>query len=566
MQVRIMKDKRIKILSVPFASFTLPSLEISLLTGYLKFKGYNVEACYPGYLFADYLGWEDYKYLRDNIYGQKIFSLLLFNTELNHIEYNNKFEILLKKTEKFVLSYIKNLSLNKDELVIIYMYNKQFLASLFFAMKIKEIIGCKVWLGGFHCEGKLGKNIKELFPFIDDTLGIDIEESAISKLTSTNVNKNKNLDFLPTPDYEDFYKLQKRIKNSIPAFRKNNVCYQVEYARGCKWNKCTFCTLNCHSTMFRQRDVNLIINDYKAIADKYKTTLIYPEHFVMGDNWKEWILSVNDLHRESSNTINLNFKVKDLLDEKSFKLLKQSRANILIGTESFSKKHLERLNKGQSVIENVQVLKYATRWKVPCFHNLMYGLPYEDKEMYMENMLNMEYIYHLQPPFDIERFRLTYGSEIFNDYSKYNISKVFMKRDNQCLFPKSIKEKYIPFFYDFEVKVDSMIEEYKWMELIEKWRMSFYKNELNSTPVVEENLIKSCMRQTYQIIDKRYNTQIVYNLSKEEWEIYSYLDKIRSIEDVEKKYTNYCIDHIIKKFHKNKLVFIEDGFIVALAI
>lgn len=50
--MNVLEDIKIKILSVPFTSFTLPSLEISLLTGYLKQKGFNVEACYPAYLLS----------------------------------------------------------------------------------------------------------------------------------------------------------------------------------------------------------------------------------------------------------------------------------------------------------------------------------------------------------------------------------------------------------------------------------------------------------------------------------------------------------------------------------
>ncbi|AVQ21583.1 radical SAM protein [Fusobacterium necrophorum] len=567
--MNVLEDIKIKILSVPFTSFTLPSLEISLLTAYLKQKGFNVEACYPAYLYADFLGWEDYKYIRDNDYGQKIFSSLLFENRIefmNEMVEKNRINNLRDKSEKFVLLYISNLSIDKKSIVIFHIYNKQLLASLYFAKEIKRIIGCKVWFTGFHCEGKLGDNLKEIFPFIDETMGINIEEKVISKLTNKDIEISKNLNFLPTPDYTDFYKLYLKIKDNIPAFKKNNVGYQVEYSRGCKWNKCSFCTLNCHSDTFREREIQLMLKDYETIADKYKTTLIYPEHFVMANQWEKWLLNISEFHKYSSNTINLNFKVKDLLCEDSFKVIKKARANILIGTESFSEKYLARLNKGQRVIENIQVLKFAKRWKVPCFHNLMYGLPYENEEMYMESESNIEYIYHLQPPFDIEKFRLTYGSDIYNNFGEYNIDRIYMKIENQCMFPEFIKEKYIPFFYDFDVKNKSMIDERRWVNLVEKWRNSYYKNERNSIPVVEQNLIKSNMGKVFQIIDRRYETQIVYNMSKIEWEVYLYIDNIRTKEEIESMFKFDGVHKIIENFHKNKLVFIEDDLIVALAI
>ena len=565
----IIRDIKIKILSTPFTSFILPSLEISSLVGYLKQEGFDVEACYPAYLYAYFIDWDNYKYIRDSEYGQKIFSSLLFEYELNLIDEADDINLILKlraKTEEFVLEYVRSLSIDKESIIIFHMYNKQLLSTLYFAKKVKEIIGCKIFLTGFHCEYKLGDNLKDIFSFIDETIGINIEENIISKLKDEEVRLSKDLDFLPTPDYTDFYKLYEKLKDKIPAFKKNNVGYQIEYYRGCKWNKCSFCTLNCHASIFRKRNVDLILKDYETIADRYKTTLIYPEHFVMGDEWKEWLSKISEFHKNSSNTINLNFKVKDLLCEDSFKILKDANANILIGTESFSEKYLLGLNKGQRVIENIQVLKLAKRWNVPCFHNLMFGLPYENEEMYIENEINIEFIYHLQPPFEIEKFRLTYGSEIYKNTNKYNISEIYMKNENVVMFPGDIREKYIPFFYDFDVKNDSMIDEKRWVELIERWKNSYYNNEYNSTPVVEPNLIKSSIGSIYQIIDRRYETQIVYNMSEFEWKLYLFLDKIRTINEVKSAFRFDGIESVINDLHKKKLIFIEDDLIVALAI
>lgn len=103
-------------------------------------------------------------------------------------------------------------------------------------------------------------------------------------------------------------------------------------------------------------------------------------------------------------------------------------------------------------------------------------------------------------------------------------------------------------------------------EFSRKWRNSYYKNERNSIPVVEQNLIKSNMGKVFQIIDRRYETQIVYNMSKIEWEVYLYIDNIRTKEEIESMFKFDGVHKIIENFHKNKLVFIEDDLIVALAI
>ena len=150
----IIRDIKIKILSTPFTSFILPSLEISSLVGYLKQEGFDVEACYPAYLYAYFIDWDNYQYIRDSEYGQKIFSSLLFEYELNLIDEADDINLILKlraKTEEFVLEYVSSLSIDKESIIIFHMYNKQLLSTLYFAKKVKEIIGCKIFLTGFHC-------------------------------------------------------------------------------------------------------------------------------------------------------------------------------------------------------------------------------------------------------------------------------------------------------------------------------------------------------------------------------------------------------------------------------
>ncbi len=565
-----MNNPKIKILSVPFTSFSLPSLEIASTLGYLKKFKFDVEAKYPAYEYANFLGWDNYKYLRDTGHGQRIFSKLLFEKDIDFVfQQNEKVCELLQQTRNFSISYIENLQIDKSSIVIFHLYNKQLIPSLYFAKKIKKSFGCNIWFSGFHCEGILGRNLRDIFPFIDETIGVNIEETILSKITGKHIDFMSSLDFLPTPDYSDFYNLSNEIKDNIPAFRKNNINYQVEYSRGCKWNKCSFCTLNCHSNSFRKRSPDLILKDYKNIVDSYKTTLIYPEHFVMPDDWSNWLDTVSNFYKSASNTMNLNFKVSDLLSEESFKILKELGANILVGTESMSTKYLKKLNKGQKVIENIQVLKLAKRWGIPCFHNMMYGLPFESEDMYLESVENIKYIFHLQPPFDIEKFRLTYGSHIFNNFKIYNIRKMYMKTENQELFPSEIRETYIPFFYDFELCDSSMVDDNKWMDLVETWRQNYYKLEYNSIPVKEAALVKSRMRDVFQIIDRRFETQITYCLTELEWKVYSYIDNIKSIDDLFFEFKNENkndLSRIIDNFIDKKLIFKEESLLLALAI
>lgn len=561
------------LLSTPFAPFTLPSLQLANISSYLKKHGFDVYTEFPCYKYAEFIGWDQYKLLRDHPIGQKIFSYLLFEGKFKIKEERlisfDQVNQLTEKTKTFFENYHFSKEIKQDTVFIFHMYHYQMISSLYFAKVLKQTYDNEIWISGFHCKGELGKNLSELFPFIDKTIGEDVEETVLDELSGTESEHSMDLNFLNSPDFDDFFELKEKMKTSIPAFKKNNVYYQVEFARGCRWDKCSFCTLNCSSRLFRTRSIKRIIDDYNHLTNKYKTSFIYPEHFIMPNDWEKWILEVSSFYKSTLKNLNLNFRVTDLLDEEKMKLLKRAEANILVGTESFSNRCLQSINKGQSVIEIIQVLKWAKRWDVPCCHNLMYGLPNEDISMYRETKQVIEYIYHLQPPFDLEKFRLTFGSGIFNDFRKYGIKKMEIKAEFSDYFPQVFLDDYIPFFYDFEVDDDRRISEHDWKKLISNWREVYYKEEYKSYPT-KDPLLKICKGpKSYEIFDNRYRNICTYQLNETEGRLYDYMNQIRTKLEIEQKF-NYVnadqIQDIINKLEKEKLVYIEKDKVLALAI
>lgn len=562
------KNKKILMLSVPFVSLMLPSQQFASILGYLRANDIEVHTEFPSYEYRYMIGEKAYRYLQKDDKGNELFGMLLCE-EWSKIEKEGYPYELYRKTIDFTESFISNIEKYSFDYVVIHVQYSQLIPALYFAKEIKKKINAEIILTGFHCGDILGENLKEIFPFLSKTIGENFEENLLAYIRKTEIYYHETLDFLPLPDYEDAYNKIVKLKEKGMDINENSIGYLVEFSRGCRWNKCSFCTLNCHTHSFRTKSKNKIAEDYRRIRKKYKTNVIIPEHFVVSENWKEEIIGIADFTKNTSKNLVLNFKVKDLQDEESFRILGEIGASVLIGTESFSSDYLVRLNKGQTVIENIQSLKFAERWNVPCFHNIMYNLPFENDTHLAENKFVFEYIYHLQPPFDIEEFRLTFNSLIFNNRKKYGIKKIVKRKQIYKCFSDDIAERYIPFFYDFEKRDDYDSKEDEWKEAVDIWRKRYYYFQRLSEPQREKMLVKSYYDDIFQIVDYRMGHMEVYKLNGVEKMVYDFVDEIRSIQEIYEEFSEcekIVIDEIIEKFFKLKIAFVDENLVLGLAL
>lgn len=567
--------RKVRIINAPFSLIGLPSFEAASLKSYLNSNGYNavVHNIYLNY--ADYLVGEKYRVLRTTGLGERLFAILLYpemtyKVSLEYKKYNLDFDELVNKSVCFVKDYIDKLNIEGDDVVIFHMCTKQLMASLYIAKKIKSK-NVSIWMTGYNCQEVMGEKLKKCFSFIDKIFPKDIEESVLSELSSENVVIHNNLDFLPTPDYSDFFSqledCSKYFKDKIASI----IYLQVEFSRGCWWNKCIFCTLASNTKEFREKSIENIIRDYDEIYHKYKTLKIAVQSFSNNRNWRDILRALIQRFPGLKGTFSINFKVKELREYSDFELLKSVGAVILIGTECFSSEYLELLNKGQRVIDNILALKFAERSGVPCFHNLMYALPFEKKEYLNESKEVISYIYHLPPPFDIEEFRLTYNSEIFKNAEKYGIQRISYRKEQELNYlPDYVLADYIPFFYDYDCMNSSEINENKekWKEIVQEWRDKYFYHAVHGYPKTNSLLYINYHEDFIQITDLRYGESI-YNLMGIKSELYKYCDNIRTLSDIKGRFEDLneieimCILHELLEL---KLLFNENDLYLGLAV
>lgn len=573
--------KKICIISVPFSIISIPSFEIASMKSYFMQQGISVRVKHLHIEFAEQIGGDCYRFLRTTDIGQGLFASLLHREQYEAIKNEYKemmeqqeydYDTIRKKTFEIVMQQIEKLQIEKDEIILFYLYSQQLLPTLFYAKNIKKKFANQIWLAGYHCGERIGDSIRKCYPFIEKTIANDVEESIACFVQKKMLEKcEETLDFLPTPDYSDF---DIEVRKRSDDFQKNIVqtpYYQVEYARGCWWNQCSFCTLNCKNPTFRERSLPNILQDYEKLIKQHNTLKILVNQFVNNKNWQDIIKALLKKYPGMYGSIDLNFKVSSIKEYDDFLLLARTGTSILVGTENFSSFYLEKMKKGQTVIDNIQFLKWAERSRTACYHNMMYGMPYETEEHYLENEKVIDLICHLPPPFDDEAFRLTYQSDIFENPDKYEIKKIMWRKGKEELwFPAEIKEHLIPFFYDFESKHAGLQErKEKWISLLESWRRRYYQYAKNATPKQVSMLSMRYAEDILHIFDERYDNVKSYVLKDIEKVIYEYCDEKRAFQEIceaFKEIEEEKIMMVLKRFCEEKIMYCERDFYLSLAI
>ena len=576
-----MECRKFRIYSMPFEPLTMPSVDIATLKACLEEKQIPVEVNVICAKFAEFIGPQAYQNLLNSpILGDAVFAGLLFPSNVSEIKKwikasagveEDDFDALVEHFREFFMSYVQQMDKHEpNEVFYFHMYKRQLFPSLYLAKLISQVSNNPIWLGGHHCKGECGKSLQQLFPFVDRTFGQDIEASIINALLGEECELE--LDDFPTPDYSDFIYAVDQLPHSHKKVLVPNLWLQVEVSRGCWWNKCSFCTLNAMYSRFQPKSIDNIIRDFSVLQEKYKTTQILINEYNSDDNWKELILSLNKHFPGLKGTHYLLFKVSKLLSEEDWRFLKENDVPILIGIESLSSANLEKINKGQTVIECLQVIKFAERYGVKCCYNLMCGLPFENESDFIEAERVIQFIKHCIPPFDLEIFRLTNGSAVQRNPAEYCVEHLGIRQSLEgMLIPKELQSDYIPFFLEFESTLPGLEKrKERWNTLIQDWIDFYYDYAKSGRPKLHSALYMRKNEYVLDIYDSRYGKGYsVYSFSGLQRAIYEYCNTIRSFSEIV-SYFNLCseeeIMEILNSFVEKKLMFKEEANFLSLAI
>lgn len=513
---------------MPFGSINTPALGISLLKETLTQRGIACDISYLTIPFAERIGlslyyWVSIKSLRTSLVGERIFAGELFagnqNKEPDNFEdvhFNgdkskNPANIveLLQTASKGVRSFLdESLASVPWEQYSIIGFSTSFqqnTASLALASRIKEKYPNKtIVFGGANCEDDMGLELHRQFKFIDyvcrgesDVLfptlvehllsgspipnlpGLVMRRGGQSKAIGVGALPVTDLDKLPYPNYDDYF--QQLGESSLNLTGQLQLLFET--SRGCWYGAkrhCTFCGLNDATIAFRSKSPDRALDELLELSQRYGIKRLLATDAILDNRYfHDFIPKLIAKQPDLS----IFYEVKANLRKDQMQLLRQAGVDSLQpGLESLSTSILKLMRKGCTVLQNVQLLKWAGEFGIDIYWNLIKGFPGEEPEEYDRMVEMIPGLLHLQPPSETD-LRLDRFSPYFDDPQAFGITNVRAAAGYRMVypFPEAVLTRLAYHFdYDHADGRETSVYTKPLSEMIAYWRDHYSPGALTS--------------------------------------------------------------------------------------
>jgi len=459
--------------SMPYARFisrwfsNIPNINLAIMQSYLKKKGKKVKTFHFHLEFLPFINkfsnliWKNFLE-RSEQFGIEVMSIdYVFASLLFEESYENsldkfyerlstigvsmnEFEGMRDIARQFLDYTYYRLLPYLDELKVIGFScsHYQLSSSLLLCKKVKDYNPSIVSIfGGKDCSGSFAHELIKNFSYCD-YVGFNECEVTVESLLEYLEDNNKpfynliyrkgekvflsdskinvSLDSLPEPEY-DF--------DDIPLKMKE-IIIPIEFGRGCPWRRCTFCPDESYKIYYQVKSVDKIKKEfdyYLKISDELKNYFILDSDALKNP---QVIIELADYFEGKGLTFHYaEFRAERINRDVLKALLKFGKwaSHFQIGIETFSNRVLKLMNKGVTVLKNVEVLKAVAELNVPIQFNLFTCYPGMKIDDMNENNKVMDTIKHILVSDCIQifpgEFYLPTDCPIFMNTEKYDIVK-----------------------------------------------------------------------------------------------------------------------------------------------
>ncbi len=311
-------------------------------------------------------------------------------------------------------------------------------------------------MGGPSCEGEMGLAMKQAFPWVDYVVSGEADElfpnlchlvlngsgpplpDAVPYGVFCEANANQTtrenhgdcgatvptamihrMDNLPYPDYRDYFqtlnnsRLKVQISGIIP----------FETSRGCwKGNlkPCRFCGLNGNRILYRSKKPGIVLEQLHRLRKRYGGNAFMATDTILNSGFFKTLLPQIAENKEG---YRIFFETSSMIGEKEVALL--AKAGILWiqpGIETLNDGIVQLLDKGNSAIQSIALLKFAIEQGVRCSWNMLCRVPGEEEGLYREMMPLFPLLHHLQPPSSLSMIRFDRFSCYHQEPERYGLT------------------------------------------------------------------------------------------------------------------------------------------------
>jgi ribosomal peptide maturation radical SAM protein 1 len=559
---------RLLLLNMPFVSLGRPAIGISLLKARLAEEGRPCTIAYGSLFFAEYFGQDAYEFFLSRVSpamfaGDWMFSQWLhpdgdqstYLATLRHtlstagaVDFET-FLAMRARIGEFLEACLERFDIASFQVVGFTSTFEQNLASLALARLIKSRYPDKtIIFGGANCEGVMGMQLHQTFPFVDyvcsgesdnsfpqllDRLdtggdpegipGVIYRQGELSRLAAP-PDRIHDMDRLPDPDYTDYFEAL----NSSSLGPCVEPSLLIESARGCWWgakSHCTFCGLNGSGMPFRAKSAERVYQELERQSIRYGVGRFLAVDNIMSNHYFRDLLPM--LKRRNPG-VTLFYEIKSNLRRDQVELLRDAGVTSLQpGIESLNSHVLRLMRKGVTAIQNIQLLRFCREYRIEIAWNLLYGFPGETEQDYAETASIIPSLTHLKPPGMAAPIRLDRFSPNYDQAEYFGLAEPKPFAMYRYIYP--FEEEVVAnlaYFFEYKYADGRNPEAYLAPVLakVEEWR-SRNAGDLIKRYGIDPELV---------LEDTRIPGELrCIPLSGVEREIYDYCDEIRSGPAVE---------------------------------
>jgi hypothetical protein len=255
-----------------------------------------------------------------------------------------------------------------------------------------------------------------------------------------------DLDTLPTPDFGEYFLFLKK----LPDSRRFFPVLPLEMSRGCRWQArydhqggsensgrgaCAFCNLNLQWQGYRHKsatkvaaEISLLTKRHQVLSLAFMDNLLPPKE---GDNLMR-ILGGDGQDLQIFAEIRA-----DTTADRLHTMYRAGVRSLQVGIEALSSTLLEKMGKGTSVMDNIEMMRHCEALGIPHGGNLLLRFPGSDEDDVAQTLANLRRVWVFRP-LQAVHFWLGLHSPVHDHPTTYNITPTGNHRHWKTLLGKRL--------------------------------------------------------------------------------------------------------------------------------
>lgn len=377
---------------------------------------------------------------------------------------------------------------------------------------------------------------------------------------ATTIWQVPDLDVLPAPDYDAFFA---RIR---PGQARTYL--PIEGSRGCWWDRttknprstCQFCNLNVQWDGYRQRSARNVAAIMGELAARHRSTqFAFLDNIIRVRGFDDLIDEIAALGFDTRifHEARANLRPRDLL-----RLYEVGLRSVQFGIEALSTSLLQRINKGTTVIMNLEVMKTCAELGVSSASNLIIDFPGSTQAEVDETVAMIDRWAWAYQPLMIAEFSLSVDSAVMRFPESFGVARI----RNHDLYAAVLPPEDLARLATFQLSFDLAVPPVSWAPVrarTEAWKRQYRRYALW---YLDGGTFMNIHRTRPDDATERIE------LLGDEAHVYRLCLEIRQRSELHELLANGSadraaeIDAILAKLVRQDLLFQEGGRFLALAI